>query len=210
MKNAILLLGAIASAAWALDAKPPSSVPAFAADWRVTGIIRQGGGAQASLEHPSVRSRFVKEGDRLPGDITVVAVSYAERSVTLTNGKETAVLRAGNAMAAPPPPPKSITMIQQEQMQAAMKNMAADRNQGPKGNFARRGAVTRDANGNWVIQYGDGRTMDMQSYAQRFGGIEGAMAHVQERLKGETDPERIEYRKQQLKALKAMRKAGQQ
>jgi hypothetical protein len=101
-------------------------------------------------------------------------------------------------------------MMQQEQMQAAMKNKGGDRNQGPKGNFSRRGTVTRDANGNWQITYGDGRTMDMQSYAQRYGGIEGAMAHVQERLKGETDPERIEYRKQQMKALKAMRKAGQQ
>lgn len=210
MKKLIFLVCVVAPVVMASDPKTNSSVPAFAAEWRVTGIIRQGGGAQASLEHPNVRSRFVKEGDHLPGDITVVEVNYAERSVTLTNGKETAILRAGHAMAAPPPPPKSITMMQQEQMQAAMKKNGGDKNPGPKPNFLRKATVIRDAEGRWQITYGDGRTMDMQSYAQRFGGIEGAMAHVQERLKGETDPERIEYRKQQMKALKAMRKAGQQ
>ena len=204
MKNVILLLCVVVPVAVALDTKTNHDVPAFAAEWRVTGIIRQGEHAQASMERTGVRSRFVKDGDHLPGDITVVGVNYEERSVTITNGKETAVLHAGHAMAPALPPPKSITMVQQEQLQAANKSQA------PQSNASKKATMTRDANGNWIMQYGDGRSMDMQTYAQRYGGLDGAMTHVQERMQSETDPERLAMRKQQLKALKAMRKAEQQ
>jgi len=48
----------------------------------------------------------------------------------------------------------------------------------------------------------------MQGYAERHGGVAGAMAHVKELMANETDPERLNYRKEQLKALKAMQAAG--
>jgi hypothetical protein len=69
----------------------------------------------------------------------------------------------------------------------------------------------QDANGRWHVVFPNGHAMDMQSYVERHGGIKGTMEHIKERLKDSGDnPERQEYRKQQLRALKAMQKAGMQ
>jgi len=47
----------------------------------------------------------------------------------------------------------------------------------------------------------------MESYAAR-RGVQGTIEYVKERIARETDPERLAYRKEQLKALEAMQAAG--
>lgn len=66
----------------------------------------------------------------------------------------------------------------------------------------------RDENGRWVVAFPNGRNLDMQSYVDRHGGAAGAIQHVQELMARETDPERLEYRKQQLQALQQMSVTG--
>jgi hypothetical protein len=61
------------------------------------------------------------------------------------------------------------------------------------------------------VVFPSGHAMDMQSYVDRHGGIKGTMNHIKERLQRDNEnPERREYRLQQLRALKAMQKAGMQ
>jgi len=100
----IITLGVALSASllWAQDKKPNKDEPAWAAEWRVTGIIRQGQRVEVNMERSGLRPRFVREGDRLPGDVYVLWVNYTERSVTITNGKELVVRYAANGMVSPP------------------------------------------------------------------------------------------------------------
>ena len=200
MKKLILLLCAAAPAIMAQDPKTSGTVPAFASDWRVTGVIRQGNRAQASMERTGVRSRFVHEGDRLPGEITVVQVDYGNRSVTLAKGNETAVIQVENVMAPALPPPKAVGMHQQTDNKVNQ--------QGSWPNPPQKTTAMRDGNGRWHVVFPNGHSTDMQSYAERFGGIKGAIDHVKEHLKNESNTERAEFHKQQLEALNQMQASG--
>jgi hypothetical protein len=66
----------------------------------------------------------------------------------------------------------------------------------------------RDENGRWVVAFPNGKNLDMQSYVDRYGGIAGAIQHVKELADRETNPERLEYRQQQLEALQQMAAGG--
>lgn len=204
--------------AWALFWSVPFSAavaqmvetnqPAFAAEWRVTGFIRQGQHEEASIERAGLMPRFVREGDRLPGGVMVTDVDYDERSVRLSNGKEQAIIRAENYMVPPPPPPKGASPAQRPG--GAAGGMAPGSSPGAAGAnvTVQQATAMRGQDGKWSIQFANGRSYDMQGYAQRHGGVKGAMEHVKELMANETDPERLHYRKEQIKALMAMQAAG--
>ncbi len=208
LKLALGLIGsAFQVANSALGQIMETNQPAFAAEWRVTGFIRQGQCQEASIERTGLMPRFVREGDRLPGNVIVVDVDYDQRSVRLSDGKETAVIRAENYMASAPvpAPPKGSGLFQQQ------------KEGGPPGaapgvagaNVAvQQATAVRGPDGKWNIQFPNGRSYDMQGYIERHGGVKGSIQHVQELMANETDPERLGYRKEQLKALKAMQAAG--
>jgi len=199
VKKLMLLLCALVPVLPAQNLSNNKDASSWAAEWRVTGIMRQGGHAQASIERPGVMARFVKEGDTLLGNIAVLEINYPHRSVTLTDGKDVAVLRVASAMA---PPPQPVVVAQQQN---------PDKNKGSWPNPPEKTSALQDDNGRWHVVFPNGHAMDMQAYAERHGGIKGTMDHIKEHLKNDGDnPERQEYRKQQMRALKAMQKAGAQ
>ena len=200
MMRLLLLLCVVVSALWAQDAKNPKDAPAWATDLRVTGIMRQGGQEQASIERPGVMLRFVKEGDALPGNIIVLEIDYGHRNVTMTDGKDIVTLRVANVMAAPPRP---VVVAQQQSQQDGKGGKPSLWANPPK-----KTSAMRDDNGRWHVVFPNGHAMDMQSYVDRHGGLQATFEHVKDRMKNDTNPDRREYRIQQLKALKAMGKAG--
>jgi len=195
----MMLLCAAAPAILAQDPAATTSVPAFAAEWRVTGVIRQGNRSQASLERTGLRARFVREGDHLPGDITVTQVDYANRSVTLAKGNETAVIQAESIMAAPLPPPK-----------AAGTQPRANKGgqQGSWPNPPQKTTAMRDGNGRWHVVFPTGRAVDMHAFAEQHGGIKGSVDYLKEHLQQQHSPEGQEFHAQQFEALKQMQAAG--
>lgn len=164
-------------------------------EWRVTGFVRQGPHQEASLERTGLMPRFVREGDQLPGGVIVMGVSYDERSVTLSDGKGTVTVRAENYMA---PPPKGAGGQQSNKG-------------GPKGRWPNppsKPAAMRDSSGRWHVVMPDGRSTDMHADAQSHGGVRKAIEHVESRLRTVNNPERAEYYKQELEALRRMEAAG--
>lgn len=202
MKKLMLLLCVVVPALWAQDTKNNKDVPSWATDLRVTGIMRQGGHAQASIERPGVLARFVREGDSLLGSVVVLEINYTQRNVTITDGKDIVTLRVANVMAAPPRP---VVEVQQQQQGASKGN-----NQGAWPNPPAKTTAMRDGDGRWHVVFPNGRAMDMQSYAERHGGIQATMDHVREHLKRDDNPDRREFHAQQLRALKSMNKAAMQ
>lgn len=198
MMRLMLLLCMMAPAMWAQDAKNHKDVPPWAADLRVTGIMRQGGQEQASIERPGVMLKFVREGDTLPGHIVVLDIDYAHRKVTLTDGKDIVTIRVANVMTTPPKP--VVVAQQQEGKEGKQKSWGKPE----------KATAMRDDDGRWHVVFPNGHAMDMQSYVERHGGLQATVEHVRERMKSDDNPERREFRVQQLKALKAMSKAGAQ
>jgi hypothetical protein len=184
----------------AQDHNAGGSVPEFAAEWRVTGMIRQGQHAQASMERTGVRARFVREGDLLPGGITVKQVDYNSRSVTLVKGNEPAVIQLENIMAAPPPPPKPAGTAQSFASKGGKPGLWPNPPQKP--------TAMRDGNGRWHVVHPSGQSEDMHAYAERYGGVKGAVDYIKTHLKTPHAPDREEYHHQQLEALKQMHAAG--
>ncbi|MCX6900974.1 MAG: hypothetical protein NT105_20050 [Verrucomicrobia bacterium] len=199
MKKLMLLLCVVMPALWAQDAKNNKDVPQWAADMRVTGVMRQGVHEQASIERPGVMLRFVREGDSLPGHIIVLDIDYAHRNVTLTDGKDIVTLRVANVMAAPPRP-----VVEAPQQQGKGNN------QGSWPNPPEKTTAMRDSEGRWHVVFPNGRAMNMESYAERHGGIQATMDHVKEHMQRDDNPERREFHVQQLRALKSMNKAAMQ
>ncbi|MFA6560876.1 MAG: hypothetical protein WCV00_03085 [Verrucomicrobiia bacterium] len=202
MKTWMFIVGVAATAAFAQAPQTPQaevSQPAFAAEWRVTAFIRQGKQEEASLERTGIMARFVKEGDHLPGGIIVLDVKYDERQVVLGKGKETAIIQQETTMA--PPPVTQAAAAKQAASAAAQAG-------GGKKSKIEKATAMRDENGRWVVAFPNGRNLDMQSYVDRHGGAAGAIQHVKELMERETDPERLEYRKQQLQALQQMSVTG--
>jgi hypothetical protein len=141
----------------------------------------------------------VKEGDTLHGNVAVLEINYPRRSVTLTDGRDVAVLRVASAMA---PPPQPVVVAQQQN---------PDKNKGSWPNPPEKTTALQDADGRWHVVFPNGHAMDMQAYVERHGGMKGTMDHIREHLKnGGDSPERQEFRIQQLRALKAMQKSGAQ
>ena len=168
---------------------PETNVQPFAVEWRVTGFVKQGQCEEACLERSGLMPRFVREGDRLPGDVVVVGVNYQDRSVTINNGRDSAVIHPEQVMLAPATPKKTATVS--PSTTAAAIPLKPDK-----------------ASGQWTITFDNGRSYDMQAYTQRHGGVKASMQHVREQLQNETDPQRIAYRKQQLQMLQQMRESG--
>ena len=171
-------------------------------EWRVTGFIRQGQHQEASLEHAGLRPRFVREGDRLPGDLLVLEVNYDNRSVTLSDAKQTTVIRAENYMAPPPPPPKTATAQAQQGQWGGRQGRWGG---GSGGQPWQQGGANR-----WNIPLPNGQSLDMKSYVARYGGVNAAMEQVRGLMERETDPERMRYRQTQMRILKAMGDSGMQ
>jgi hypothetical protein len=195
MKKVAWIIPVLAMAAIAQE---QSNTATFAAEWRVTGFVRHGQIEEASVEHAGRMPRFVREGDRLPDDILVFDINYAEHSVTLCKGNEKVVLHGENFMAPPPPLPKPLV--------SAPEQTKKDK----KDSLFEKATAVQDPSGKWLIQFPNGKSMDMDSYVARHGGVTGSMQHVRDLMANETDPDRIEYRKQQLRALKSMYKSGMQ
>lgn len=203
MNRLILLLCVVVPALLAQDIKNNKDVPPWAAELRVTGIMRQGGHAQASIERPGVIARFVREGDVLFSNVVVLEINYAHRNVTMTDGKDIVNLRVANVMAAPPRP---VVVAQEQQQQGANKS----NNQGSWPNPPEKTTAMRDDNGRWHVVFPNGRAIDMESYAERHGGIQATIDHVKEHMQSDTNPERRAFHVQQLRALKSMNKAAMQ
>ena len=180
--------------AFAQAPQPEATQPAFAAEWRVTAFVRQGKHEEAGMERTGMMPRFVREGDHLPGGIVVLDVKYDERQVVLGKGKETAVIQQETTMT---PPPVSKTTASAAPPSDTSKKSKVDK-----------ATAMRDENGRWVVAFSNGKTLDMQSYVDRHGGVAGAIQHVKELADRETDPERLEYRKQQIFALQQMAAGG--
>ena len=200
MKKLIFVFSLSASTMLAQNPSPGDAVPEFAAEWRVTGMIRQGHHAEASLEKTGVRARFVRDGDLLPGGITVKHVDYDNRSVTLARGNETAVIQPENIMSAPPPPPKPAGMAQQPAGKGAKPGLWP--NPPPKP------TAMLDGNGRWHIVMPTGQAEDMHAYAENHGGVKGAMTFLKDHMKTPHKPDREDYHKEQMEALKQMHAAG--
>jgi len=149
-------------------------------------------------------ARFVKEGDTLPGEITVLQVNYTERYVTVGKGGETAVIHAKNAMLPAIPPPKVAGMSQQQQ-----RGGFGNQGQGSWPNPPQRTTAMRDGNGRWHVVFPNGNAVDMQSVVERRGSVQAAIEHAQGHLERESSPERTEYFREEIRALRAMREAGQ-
>ncbi len=184
---------AMVSAAFAQAPQPPQpevNQPGFAGEWRVTGFIRQGKIEEASLERPGMMARFVKEGDHLPGDIVVLDVKYDSRSVVLAKGKETAILQQETTMT---PPPVTASSAAKAPPPPVVKKPTVDK-----------ATAMQDESGKWVVAFPNGKSLDMQAYVDRHGGVPEAIQHVQELISREQDPERLAYRQQQLIALQQM------
>lgn len=199
MNRLMLLLCVVAPVLWAQDAKNGKDVPAWASELRVTGIMRQGGHEQASIERPGVMLRFVREGDTLPGHITILDIDYGHRNVTMTDGKDIVTIRVAHVMAAPPRP---VVAPQQQDGKGNKQGLWPNPPQKP--------TAMQDGDGRWHVVFPNGHAMDMQSYVERHGGLQATVEHIRERMKGDDNPERREYRVQQLRALKSMSKAGVQ
>lgn len=185
---------AAAAAAFGQVPQAETNQPSFAADWRVTSFIRQGKHEEAGLEKTGVMARFVREGDHLPGGIVVLDVKYDERQVVLGKGKETAIIQQETTMTAPP-----------ASQAANAKQTAASPEKRSK---VDKPTAMRDANGRWMVAFPNGKTLDMQTYVDRHGGVAGAIQHVKELMERESDPERLAYRKEQLIALQNMPASG--
>jgi hypothetical protein len=183
------MLCAVTSAALAQAPQPDLNSSGFASEWRVTGFIRQGKTEEASLERQGMMSRFVKEGDHLPGGIIVLDVRYSDRTVVLAKGKETAILQQETTMTAPPAPPSVV----KAPPPPAVKKPTVDK-----------ATAMQDESGKWVVAFPNGKSLDMQSYVDRHGGMQEAIQHVQDLISREQDPERLAYRQQQLYALQQM------
>jgi hypothetical protein len=200
----VFLSLAVPGGAASKDKEPPApSAPAqpdFAAGWRVTGIMKQGGKSQASLENPGRNPRFVLEGDQLAPGVVVEKIDPASRTVTLRRDEERAVIRTGPAPA---------------QAKTAAKSAPAQQPQrpnppGPPGSFQPPQAMAgQDPQGRWGIRFGNGGFYGAQDYANRFGGVDQAIAHVNQRLSEDSDPYRKGFHMQMLTALQNMRASGQ-
>jgi hypothetical protein len=195
VKTWTFIIGMATTMAMAQAPQPEASQPAWAADWRATAFVRQGKHEEAGLERPGMMARFVREGDQLPGGIIVLDVKYDERQVVLGKGKETAVIQQEMTMM--PAPIIKVPTAPVVSAPPVSKKPKIDK-----------ATAMRDENGRWVVAFPNGKNLDMQSYVDRYGGIAGAIQHVKELADRETNPERLEYRQQQLEALQQMAAGG--
>ena len=200
--------GGNASAA-TTEQKPDSSTndqPEFAAGWRVSGILRQGGKVQASLEHPKRSPRFVREGDEFSTGVIVEKIDAVKRTVLVRHENQTAVIRPGPA----PYRPKTNTAASQSaSSQPQQTAQQGQQPQQPRPWQRGPGTAGQDEQGRWGVRLGDGTFSSAQDYAKRFGGVEKAIEHSYKHMEEVTEPEHREYHVQMLSALKNFRDSGQ-
>ena len=180
----------------AAQSTPTSDKPAFAAGWRVTGVLRQGGKVQASLENATRRfAKFVSEGDELMDEIVVEKIDRQNRCVTLRRGTETVVIRAGSA----PIPAVASAAPAKTQAKPDQPRRVRPWEGGPS-------KAEKDPSGQWGVRGGNGEFFSAQDYVNRFGGIEKAFEHSKKHLSEDTDANRISFHQQMLGALKKARR----
>ncbi|MBI5394064.1 MAG: hypothetical protein HZA91_02080 [Verrucomicrobia bacterium] len=188
-------------------APPPSpEQPDFVAGWRVSGVVKQGGKLQASLEHSGRAARFVNEGDELMPGIVVEKIDPANRSVTVRRDKQTAVIRPGSA---PLPAKPNTALAQNPQQQPGQPRPGGPGFGGPWGGgppwSGGAGTATQDEQGRWGIRFANGGFFSAQDYANRFGGGDQALAHINQRMSEQIDPNRRAFYQQMLTALQGSR-----
>ncbi|MBI5684031.1 MAG: hypothetical protein HZC54_03025 [Verrucomicrobia bacterium] len=202
MKRNVNTLGAVMFAALAVmvasAADKDADTPAFADGWRLSGILKQGGRLQASMEHPAHTPRYVAVGGELVPGARVEKIDAAARSVTVRRGNLIATIRSGSSpvvvksspLAAPTPhqpfaqpfEPPVPQPEQPEQPQVAAK-------------------AGQDASGRWGIHLSDGQFLSAQDYAARHGGAAQAIERLNSRLADDMSPERKAFAQQMLNAL---------
>ena len=163
--------------------------PGFADGWRLSGILKQGGKLQASLEHATRTPRFVIEGSELVAGVRVEKIDPTARSVTVRRGNLIAIIRSGSSPVIVKSSPLSAP---QASASEAQPQTAAQRPTATAG---------QDANGHWGIQLSDGRFFSAEDYAARYGGVDQAMARLNSRLAGDLPPDRKAFAQQMLAAL---------
>jgi len=186
----LLILMATVGGSGAADQKPKTDRPDFAAGWRVTGVVKQGGKLQACIENTGVAARFVTEGDELVSGVVVEKIDRANRCVTLRHDTQTAVIGAGSA----PVPAVTNTALAQTQQQSRPQKGGAPWSNGPS-------AAGQDDNGRWGVRNGNGEFFSTQDYVKRFGGPEKAIEHANKHLAEDTDPDRRSFHEGMLSAL---------
>ena len=196
----LMLLALTAVGAMAADSPPPpappaeSEAPGFADGWRLSGILKQGGKLQASVEHASRTPRFVVEGGELVVGVRVEKIDPVTRSITVRKGNLIAIIHSGSS----PVVVKSSPMVAQGAPQPSGPQPAAPDPQQPQRPTP---TAAQDANGRWGIQLSDGRFISTEDYAARFGGVDQAVARLNSRLASDLPPERKAFAQQMLTAL---------
>ena len=191
----LMLLALTAVGAMAADSPPPpappaeSEAPGFADGWRLSGILKQGGKLQASVEHASRTPRFVVEGGELVGGVRVEKIDPVTRSITVRKGNLIAIIHFGSS----PVVVKSSPVVAQAAPQPSAPEPQQPQRPTP--------TAAQDANGRWGIQLSDGRFISTEDYAARFGGVDQAVARLNSRLASDLPPERKAFAQQMLTAL---------
>lgn len=215
-RPAAVLMAFVAAActAGAADPKPSqdrlaaktTDPPDFIAGWRVSGVIKQGGKLQASLENSGRAARFVREGDELTPGVVVEKIEPGVRSVHVRRDKQTAVIRPGPA----PAPAKTTGAPGQSHQQDPQQPPQPARPPWGGGPPWMNGAgnATQDEQGRWGIRFGNGGFFSAQDYANRFGGADQAVAHINQRMSEPIDPQRRAFYQQMLTALQNSGSSG--
>jgi hypothetical protein len=205
MKRNLKTLGVLAlvalAAAGATAADKEGDTPGFADGWRLSGILKQGGKLQASMEHTSRTPRFVAEGGELIPGARVEKIDAATRTVTVRKGNLIAIIRTGSSpVIVKSSPVAAQTAPEQTARTSAPQGAQPEPPSSPQ--FPQLTAKAgQDANGRWGIQLSDGQFFSAQDYAARYGGVEQAVARLQSRLASDLPPERKAFAQQMLTAL---------
>ena len=173
------------------NATPDSEPPGFADGWRLSGILKQGGRLQASLEHASRKPRFVVEGGELTAGVRVEKIDPASRSVTVRKGNLIAIIRTGS----------SPVIVKSSPVAMPATPPSAPESQAPTSPQRPTATAGQDASGRWGIQLSDGRFFTAEDYAARYGGVDQALARLNSRLASDLPPERKAFAQQMLTAL---------
>lgn len=169
-----------------------ADAPDFAAGWRVSGVVSQGGKLQASMENSGRFARYVREGDELMPGVIVEKIDKANRSVTVRRDQQVAVIRPGSA---PVPATVNTALAEAKQQQSQPRPGG-----GPPWSGGQ-GIAAQDEKGRWGVKFGSGGFFSAEDYAKRFGGVQQAIEHSKKHLAEDTDPNRRAFHEQMLNAM---------
>ena len=133
------------------------------------------------------------EGRELTPGVVVEKIDGTNRSVTVRCGSQTAVIRSGSAPVAAIANPN----VNQPTITGNQPSKPWKMSQGQP-------VAGQDEQGRWGIRLGNGQFFTAQDYVARYGSVEKAVAHINQRMAETTDPTRRAFSEQMLTALQNM------